>query len=106
MATRAAPPTIADVRARNATAKITATTMSTTVAELRGLLPCYGSSLFLRGLLSDITGEIADGHIRTGADNLVTTAWATHEPEQKETMRLMQGRKAIADRCMTWDMYE
>ena len=66
------------------THKITATTMSTTVAELHGLMRCYGSALFLRGLWSDITGEIADVHIRTDAKNLVTTASTTHQPEQKE----------------------
>ena len=57
------------------THKITATTMSTTVAELHALMRCYG-----------ITGEIADVHIRTDANNLVTTASTTHQPEQKETM--------------------
>ena len=64
--------------------------MSTTVAELHGLMRCYGSALFLRGLWSDITGEIADVHIRTDANNLVTTASTTHQPEQKETMHLIQ----------------
>ena len=29
-------------------------------------------------------------HIRTDADSLVTTARATHQPEQKETMHLIQ----------------
>ena len=65
-------------------------TMSTTVAELHGLMRCYGSALFLCGLWSDITGEIADVHIRTDANNLVTTASTIHQPEQKETMHLMQ----------------
>ena len=72
------------------THKITATTMSTTVAELHGLMHCYGSALFLRGCWSDITGEIADAHIRTDANNLVTAASTTHQPEQKETMHLIQ----------------
>ena len=72
------------------THKITATTMSTTVAELYGLMRWYGSALFLRGLWSDITGEIADVHIRTDANNLVTTASTTHQAEQKETVRLIQ----------------
>ena len=39
-----------------------ATTMSTTVAELHGLVRCYGSALFLRGLWSDVTGEIVKDH--------------------------------------------
>ena len=58
--------------------------MSTTVAELHGLMRCYGSALFLRGLWSDITGEIADVHIRTDANNLVTTASTTHQPDRKK----------------------
>ena len=33
---------------------------------------------------------IADVHTRTDANNLVTTASATHQPEQKETMHLIQ----------------
>ena len=64
--------------------------MSTAVAELHGLMRCYGSALFLRGLWSDITGELADVHIRTDANSLVTTAFTTHQPEQKETLRLIQ----------------
>ena len=64
--------------------------MSTTVAELHGLIRCYGSALFLRGLWSDITGEIADVHMRTDANNLVTRASTTHQPEQKQTMHLTQ----------------
>ena len=58
--------------------------------ELHGLMRCYGSALFLRGLWSDITGEIADVHIRADANYLVTAASTTHQPEQKETMHLIQ----------------
>ena len=63
--------------------------MSTTVAELHGLMRCYGSAVFLRGLWSDVTGEIADVHIRTDASyNCI------HNPstgtEQKETMHFIQ----------------
>ena len=65
------------------THKMTAATMSTTVAELHGLMRCYGSALFLRGVWSDITGEIADVHIRTDANNLVTTASTTHQPSTR-----------------------
>ena len=39
---------------------------------------------------SDITGEIADAQIRTDANSLVTMASTTHQPEQKETMHLIQ----------------
>ena len=69
---------------------------------------CYGSALFLRCLWSDITGEIADVHIRTDANNLVTTASTTHQPEQTETMHLIQmlrKESATVDRCMTLHMY-
>ena len=51
--------------------------MSTTVADLHGLMRCYGSSLFLRGLWSGITGQIAP-------------ASRAHQPEEKEAMRLLQ----------------
>ena len=70
--------------------KITATTMSTTVAELHGLMRCFGSCQYIRGLWADVSGEIAEIHIRTDANNLVTTASTTHQPEQKETMHLIQ----------------
>jgi hypothetical protein len=70
--------------------KITTTTMSTTVAELNALMRCFGSCLFLRGLWADISGEICEIHLRTDANNLVTTASTTHLPEQKETIHLIQ----------------
>ena len=37
-----------------------------------------------------ISGEILPIHIRTDANNLVTTAQTTHLPEQKETHHLIQ----------------
>ena len=40
----------------------------------------------------DDSGELADVHIRADASNLVTTASTTHQPEQKETMHLIQMR--------------
>ena len=86
------------------THKITATTMSTTVAELHGLMRCYGSALFLRGLWSDRTGEIADVHIRTDANNLVTAASTTHQPEQKETMHLIQMLRKESNSRQTHDL--
>ena len=70
--------------------KITATTMSTTVAELYALMKCFGTCLFLKGLWADLTGENAQIHLRTDANNLVTTAQTTHQPEQKETIHLIQ----------------
>ena len=65
-------------------------TMSTTVAGLRGLMRCFGTCLFVRGLWSDISGELADVHFRTDANKLVTIASTSHQPEQKESMRLIQ----------------
>jgi len=70
--------------------KITATTMSTTVAELYSLMKCFGTMLYLEGLWADLSGEDAELHLRTDANNLVTTAKTTHQPEQKETIHLIQ----------------
>ena len=70
--------------------KITTTTQSTTVAELNALMKCFGTCLFLRALWADVSGEIVPIHIRTDANNLVTTAKTTHLPEQKETHHLIQ----------------
>ena len=72
--------------------KITTTTQSTTVAELNALMKCFGTCLFLRALWADISGEIVPIHIRTDANNLVTTAQTTHLPEQKETHHLAKFR--------------
>ena len=70
--------------------KITTTTQSTTVAELGALMMCFGTCLFVRALWADVSGEILPIHIRTDANNLVTTAQTTHLPEQKETHHLIQ----------------
>ena len=70
--------------------KIKRTTMSTTVAELYAFMKCYGTSQFLRGLWCDISGQTAEIHMRTDANNLVTTAATTHLPEQKETVHMIQ----------------
>ena len=70
--------------------KITATTMSTTVAELYAFMRCFGTCLFLKGLWADLSGQNAELHMRTDANNLVTTASTTHSPEQKETIHLIQ----------------
>ena len=63
--------------------KMTQTTMSTTVAELYALMKCFRTSLFLKGLWADISTDDFQIHIRTDANNLATTAQATHQPEQK-----------------------
>ena len=54
--------------------KIKRTTLSTTVAELYALMKCYGTCQMLRGLIKDITGHTCELHMRTDANNLVTTA--------------------------------
>ena len=69
---------------------ITQSAMSTTVAELYALMKCFGTSLFLKGLWADISSDDLDIHLRTDANNLVTTARTTHQPEQKETIHLNQ----------------
>ena len=38
----------------------------------------------------DLTGTAAEIHMRTDANNLVTTAQTTHLPEQKETIHMIQ----------------
>ena len=37
----------------------------------------------------DISGEVADIHMRTGAKNLVTTVRTIHLPEKKETIHMI-----------------
>ena len=70
--------------------KIKRTTLSTTVAELYALMKCYGTCQMLRGLIKDITGLSREIHMRTDANNLVTTASTTHVPEQQETIHMIQ----------------
>jgi hypothetical protein len=70
--------------------KINRTVLSTTVSELYAFMKCYGTCQFLRGLWMDISGTAAEIHIRTDANNLVTTASTTHLPEQKETIHMIQ----------------
>ena len=70
--------------------KIRRTTLSTTVSELYSLMKCYGSCQFLKGLWMDISGLACEVHMRTDANNLVTTASTTHLPDQKETIHMIQ----------------
>ena len=70
--------------------KIKRTTLSTTVAELYALMKCYRTCQMLRGLIKDITGLSSEIHMRTDANNLVTTASTTHVPEQQETIHMIQ----------------
>ena len=69
--------------------KIKRTVLSTTVSELYAFMKCYGTCQFLRGLWMDLTGSAAEIHMRTDANNLVTTASTTHLPEQKETIHMI-----------------
>jgi len=70
--------------------KINRTVLSTTVAELYAFQKTYGTCMFLRGLWMDISCQTAHLHMRTDANNLVTTAQTTHLPEQKETIHMIQ----------------
>jgi hypothetical protein len=70
--------------------KIRRTTLSITVAELYSFMKCYGTWQLLRGLWMDTSGEAAPIHMRTDANNLVTTAATTHLPAQKETIHMIQ----------------
>jgi putative heme degradation protein len=53
-------------------------------------MKCFGTCLFLKGLWADLSAENAPLHLRIDANNLVTTARTTHQPEQKETIHLIQ----------------
>ena len=61
----------------------------TTVAELYSFMKCLHSCQFLQGLWMEISGVIANIHMRTDAKNLVTTARTIHLPEQIETGKLL-----------------
>lgn len=47
---------------------------STAVTELHAFHKCFGTCMMLRGLLMDMTAQALDMHMRTDANNLVTTA--------------------------------
>ena len=69
--------------------KIKKTVLSTTVSELYAFMKCFGTCQFLRGMWMDISGCPAELHMRTDANNLVTTASTTHLPNQKETIHMI-----------------
>ena len=69
--------------------KIKRTVLSTTVSELYAFMKCFGTCQFLRGLWMDISATAAEIHMRTDANNLVTTASTTHLPEQRETIHMI-----------------
>ena len=70
--------------------KITRTTLSTTVSELYSAMKCFGTCQMLGGLWMDMSGQSVEVHLRTDANNLVTTASSTHLPEQRETIHMIQ----------------
>ena len=82
----------------NESQKIKKTALSTTVAELYSFMKCFGSCEFLRGLWTDISGEVPNVHVRADAKNLVTTARTLHPPEQKETIHMISklGKEACS----------
>ena len=59
------------------------------MAELYSFMKCFGSCQFLQGLRMDISGEVANLHMRTDAKNLVTAARTFHLHEQKETIHMI-----------------
>ena len=60
------------------------TVLSTTVAELYSFMKCYlDHVMFLHGLLMDISGDVANIHMKTDAKNLLTTARTIHLPEHR-----------------------
>ena len=69
--------------------KIKKIVLSRTVADLYSFMKCFGSCQFLPRLWMDISGEVADIHMRTDAKNLVTTARTTHLLEQEETIHMI-----------------
>ena len=69
--------------------KIKKFVLSTTVAELYSFMKWFGSCQFLRGLWMDLSGEVANIHMRADAKNLVTAATTIHLPEQKETIHMI-----------------
>ena len=40
-------------------------------------------------IMDDMSGEVAEVHMRTDAKNLVTTARTIHLPEQKDTIHMI-----------------
>ena len=67
--------------------KINRVVLSTTVSELYSCTKCSGTCQLLRGLWTDISAARVATHMRTDANNLVTTASTTRLPEQKETIQ-------------------
>ena len=74
--------------------------LSTTVAELYYFMKSFGSCQFFRELWMDISGEVANTHMRTDAKNLVTTARTNHVLEQKETIHMIYvAKESLFRKC-------
>ena len=80
--------------------KIIRTVLSTTVAKLFSFMKCFGSCQFLRGLWMNISGEVANIHMRTDAKNLATTARTIHLPELKETINMISMLRKACSRSI------
>ena len=63
---------------------------STSVSELYSCTKSFGTCQFLLGLWMDLSAACVAIHMRTDANNLVTTASSTRLPEQKETIHMIQ----------------
>ena len=57
--------------------------------DTRGSLMFFDCQM-LRGLWKDISRMDAEIHMRTDANNIVTTASTTHAPEQQEMIHMIQ----------------
>ena len=69
--------------------KIRRTVLSTTVAELCAFVKCFVSCQFLRGLWMDMSGEVAEIHMRTDAKYLAKTASTIHLTDHKESTHMI-----------------
>ena len=88
---------VPDAALRNNSGKSSQRAMTIFIADekVQGRRDTRGSLMFfdcqmLRGLWKDISGMDAEIHMRTDANNRVTTAATTHAPEQQETIHMIQ----------------
>ena len=65
------------------------TVLPTTVTELHSFMKCFVSCHLFRGVWIDLSGEVADIHMRTDVKNLISTARTIYLPEQKKTMNMI-----------------
>ena len=84
--------------------KIKKIVLSTTVAELYSFVKCFGSCQFLCGLWMDLSGEVANIHMRTDAKKLITAARTIHLPAQTETIHMISVLRKEASSRNTHDL--